>query len=246
MDEALTLAQELSLPYSLAYALDFAVCLYQFRREPHTTQEQAEETMRLSTEQGFALQLATATILRGWAVGQQGQEETAALQIRQGIADYRSIGAELCHSYHLALLAEVHGKVGRPEAGLTVLAEALAFVDKTGERYCEAELCRLKGELLLLNDEPRMMNAERQTLGAKSLQHSAEAEACFRQAIEVARGQRAKSLELRAAISLVCLWQKQGKNTEGHQLLSEIYCWFTEGLDTPDLIQAKKLLEELS
>ena len=127
------------------------------------------------------------------------------------------------------LLAEAYGEVGQTEAGLTVLAEALAVVDNTGERYWEAELYRLKGELLLRRASP-----------------TEEVEAWFQQALDVARHQQAKSLELRAAMSLSRLWQQQGKRAEARELLAPIYGWFTEGFDTADLQEAKALLEALA
>ena len=120
--------------------------------------------------------------------------------------------------------------MGQPEAGLTVLAEALTLVDKTGERWYEPELYRLKGALLL----------------QQSADNHAEAQACFHHALDIARRQQAKSLELRAATSLSRLWQQQGKRAEARQLLAEVYSWFTEGFDTPDLREAKILLDELA
>lgn len=132
--------------------------------------------------------------------------------------------------YFLALLAEAYGKAGQPEEGLTVLAEALAIVDNTGERNWEAELHRRKGDLLLIQQGQKV----------------GEAEECFRQALDIARRQQAKSLELRAAMSLSRLWQQQGKRDEARQMLAEIYGWFTEGFDTADLQEAKVLLEELA
>jgi predicted ATPase len=167
--------------------------------------------------------------MRGWALAMQGQGEEGIAHLHQGLAALRAAGAELSRSRDLALLAEAYGKVGQTEAGLTVLAEALAVVDKTGERYWEAELHRLKGELLL----------------GLSTDNTTEAEACFQQALDVARRQEAKSLELRAAMSLSRLWQQQGKQAEARALLAPIYGWFTEGYDTADLQQAKALLEEL-
>jgi predicted ATPase len=135
----------------------------------------------------------------------------------------------LLRSYFLALLAEAHGTIGEPEAGLTALVEALALVDTTGERWYEPELYRLKGALLL------QQNSNNQ----------AEAEDCFHQAINIAQSQQAKSFELRAATSLARLWQQQGKRQEAYDLLAPIYGWFTEGFDTADLQEAKTLLEEL-
>jgi predicted ATPase len=155
--------------------------------------------------------------------------------MHQGMAAWRVTGAEMWRSHILALLAEVYGKVGQIEKGLTVLDEALDEVNKTGERVSEAELYRLKGELTLQSEVP----------GPKS-EVEKEAEECFHKAIEIARKQQAKSLELRAAISLARLWQQQGKNDEAWQMLAEIYNWFTEGFDTKDLQEARALLDELS
>jgi predicted ATPase len=139
------------------------------------------------------------------------------------------VGAQLGLSWLLPLLAEAYGKAGQVEAGLQTLAEALALVAQTEERSYEAELYRLQGELLL----------------ARSAEHHAEAAACWRQALAIARRQEAKSLELRAAMSLARLWQQQGKRTEAHALLTPVYGWFTEGFDTADLQEAKALLDEL-
>jgi class 3 adenylate cyclase/predicted ATPase len=147
--EALTLAQELAHPYSLAWALNFAVSLHQFRREGQAAQERAEAVITLSIDQGFPFWVALGTTLWGWALAEQGHGEEGIARIHQGLAAYRATGGELWRPYFLALLAEAYGKVGQAEEGLRVLAEALAFVDKTGERYYEAELYRLKGELLL-------------------------------------------------------------------------------------------------
>ena len=152
--EALALAAGLSHPFSLAFALGFAAVLHQLRREEQAAQERAEAVIALSTEQGFPFWLALGTILRGWALAEQGQGEEGIAQIRQGLAAYRATGAEIVRPYFLALLAEAYGKVGQAEEGLSVLAEALALVDKTGERFYEAELYRLKGELTLQQFSP--------------------------------------------------------------------------------------------
>jgi predicted ATPase/class 3 adenylate cyclase len=230
INEALTLAQELTHPFSLAYALQLAAVVYQFRREAEETQERAEELIALSTEQGFPMWLAYGTIMRGWALTAQGQGAEGIVQVRQGLAAHRATGAELHRPHFLALLAEAHGKLGQPEEGLTVLAEALAIVENTGERNWEAELHRCKGELLLMQEGQKVRPAEE----------------CFRQALDTARRQQAKSLELRAAMSLSRLWQQQGKQEEAKQLLAEIFDWFSEGFDTADLKDAKALLMELT
>ena len=243
--EALSLAQELDHPFSLAIAQGGAVCVHQLRREAQVVREWTEVNMTLSTEQGFAFWVLWGSIMHGWALAELGQREEGIPQIQQGLATYRAIGAEIILPYNYALLAESYGKVGQIEDGMSMLAQAFSLVEKNGERMWEAELHRLKGELVL-NDERRMMNDERKTEQANFQGHAAEAEASFQQAIEIARRQQAKSLELRAATSLARLWQQQGKKDEAHTLLSEIFNWFTEGFDTPDLKDAKVLLDVLS
>jgi predicted ATPase/class 3 adenylate cyclase len=234
--EALTLARELSHPYSLAITLACIAVFHQLRHEEQLTQREAEAVVTLSIEQGFPFWLAWGTILQGWALAEQGNREEGVAQIRQGLTAYRAIGGEMMRSQFLALLAEVHGKMGQADEGLIVLAEALASVDKTGERRWEAELYRLRGELTL---------QQHQALTPRT-QAGAEAEEYFHKAIGIACKQQAKSLELRATTSLARLWQRQGKRTEADKLLSEVYNWFTEGFDTADLKDAKALLDELS
>jgi len=151
-------------------------------------------------------------------------------QVHHGLITLRATGTEVLRPYFLGLLANECGKMGKAREGLALLDEALALVHKTGERWPEAELHRLKGELLL----------------ALSTDNQAEAEGCLHQALAVARRQQAKSLELRAATSLSRLWQQQNKRAEAHQLLAEIYGWFTVGFDTVDLQDAKVLLEALA
>src|SRR5262249_43077433 len=147
--EAMTLAQQSAIPFSLGYALFYAATLHQFRREVHAVQEHAEATLRLAKEQGFPVWLAVGSILCGWALAQQGQAKEGIEQLQQGMMAWRATGGELLRPYYLALLAEAHGTLGEPATGLTVLTEALTHVDKTGERWYEPELHRLKGEILL-------------------------------------------------------------------------------------------------
>jgi predicted ATPase len=156
-------------------------------------------------------------------------------QMREGMAAMQSMGVRCYLSGTLRSLAEAQAKTGQPGEGLTTLAEALALVEQTDERHWEAELYRLRAELLLMQGE----DAE-----AEASFHKAES--CFQHAIEVARRQQAKSWELRAAIGLARLWQEQGRIDEARQMLAEVYGWFTEGFDTPDLQEAEALLEELS
>jgi class 3 adenylate cyclase/tetratricopeptide (TPR) repeat protein len=222
--EAIALAAGLSHPYSLAFALGCAAFFHLLRREAQLVRERAEAVIRLSTEQGFPFFLAGGIAVRGWALAEQGEVEEGIAQMRRSP-----------HPVVLALLAETYGKVGQVEEGLTMLAQALAFVDQTGwERASEAELYRLKGELTL--------QSESQSQEARA----SEAEACFQQAIAVARRQSARSPELRAVMSLSRLWQQQGKRAEAQQMLEKIYGWFTEGFDTKDLQEARTMLEELT
>ncbi len=228
IDEALTLAQELAHPFSLVYALTCAAIVHGFRREGRAIQKRAEEVMTLSREHGFPFWVTWGTILQGWALATQGQEAAGTTQIRQGLAAYQATGTEVFRPAYLVVLAEAYSHMGQIGEGLSVLAEALALVYRTGERWWEAELYRLKGELLL----------------GRSAEDHPEAEACFRQALDIARRQQARSLELRAALSLSRLWQQQGKRAEVRELLAPIYGWFTEGFDTVDLQEAKALLDE--
>jgi predicted ATPase len=255
--EAIALAHALSHPFSLSIALVFAAVFHPLRREEQLTREQAEAGLTLSTAQGFVPSLAVGMTLRGWALAEQGQGEEGIGQMRQGIATWRATGAEVQVTYFLALLAEAYGKVGQAEEGLTVLSEAVALVHKTGERHYEAELYRLKGTLTLqsqasLGQVSSKSQASHNTSADSNIQHptpstqaEAEAEACFHKAIEISRRQQAKSLELRAVMSLARLRRHQGKAKEARLLLAEIYHWFTEGFDTKDLQEAKALLDKL-
>jgi predicted ATPase len=160
----------------------------------------------------------------------QGQGEAGLAAMRQGLTAELATGATLYQPYFLGLLAEAYGAGGHPDEGLHALAEALTVTDTTEARYYAAELYRLKGALLLRQAVP----------------DAAQAEACFHQALAVARQQQAKSWELRAATSLARLWQSQGKPQDAYDVLAPVYGWFTEGFDTADLQEAKALLEELA
>jgi len=236
-DRALTMshaavarARELVHPFSLALALNYAAILHQFRREERATHERAEAATVLCREHGFAYYLAWGPILQGWVVVEQGQGEAGIAQMRDGLAAFRATGGEVRLPYYLALLAKACGDTRQAAAGLRLVTEALAHAEATGEGWWHTELYRLKGELLLQKG---------------SAQVGLAAEESFRLALTVAHRQQAKSLELRAAMSLSRLWQQQGKRDEARQLLAPIYDWFTEGFDTPDLQEAKALLDEL-
>jgi predicted ATPase len=229
-DEAATLAQQITHPLSLCFALSAAAMFHHFRHEARCTQERAEAAIRLATEQGFLVWMAFSSILRGWALAHQGHAQEGIEQMQQGLRAYRATGAEIARPYWLALLTEAHGTIGQLEEGLTVLTEALTLVDATGERWYDPELHRLKGELLL----------------QQSSDNATEAEHCFHHALATARHQQAKSFELRTATSLARLWHQQEKHQEAHDLLAPVYDWFTEGFDTADLQEAKALLAELA
>jgi predicted ATPase len=244
--EAIALARELSHPFSLAVALDLASWFHQFRREWQAVQEQAEAAITLSTDHGFSYWLAVGTILRGWARAEQGYGEEGLGQMRQGLAACRPTRAELAWPHWLALLADVYEKRGQTQEGLATVAEALVHVEKTGERWYEAELHRLKGELTLqqFNVQGSTSKIDNPHSALRTLQ--SEAEECFHRAIAIARQQQTKSFELRATLSLARLWRQQGKKKQAQRMLADIYGWFTEGLDTVDLREARALLTALS
>jgi predicted ATPase len=228
MTKAIALAQAMSQTFELAGVLTWSAFLHTFRREVQATQTRAAAATALAKQRGFLDWIAYNTIFEGWAMAQQGQVKTGIARIEEGLADRLAIDARLRYPTYLSLLAEAYGQAGKPEQGLCVVDEALNRVEATGERFSEAELHRLKGELL------QMQRADND-----------EIESCFLHALDIARRQEAKSLELRAAMSLSRLWQTQGRAPEARQLLAEIYGWFSEGFDTADLQEAKALLAEL-
>jgi predicted ATPase len=230
LHDALVLAQELAHSYSLAFVRCWMAVFSQYRRDVSAVHEHTEVGVALSTEQGFPQWVAWGTSMRGWALAMKGQGEAGMAQIRQGIGAYRATGAELfVPPFLYTWLADVCAHLGHTEDGLQALAEAHALIEQHEERWWEAEVHRLRGVLLL----------------QQTLTQQGEAEACLQQALTVARHQQARSLELRAAMSLARLWQQQGKHVEARELLAPIYGWFTEGFETADLQEAKALLEAL-
>ena len=227
--EALKLIKELSHSFSLAYALFLAAMLHQSFRKIQTTQQLAETVITFSNKQDFKMIKAIGRIIKGWCLVEQGQVNEGISQLRQGLSEYRATGAEAFRPYFLAMLADSYRRIGKAEEGLLVVTEALGQVQKGQEHQHEAELYRLKGELLWMQ-------------GC----HPAEIEECFYQSLDIARQQKAKSWELRTVMSLSRLREKQGKREEAHQMLAEIYKWFSEGFETADLKEANALLRELS
>jgi predicted ATPase len=224
------IAHALASPFSRAFAAHAVGMVHQLRREPKAAQEHAEASMQITREQGFPMLVGFNMVLLGWARAMQGHPEEGVAQIQGGLSTYRPTGHAIFYPWSLTRLAEAYGHNEQPEEALSVVAEALTVVHRTEERLWEAEIHRLKGELLL------QQNAANQ----------AEAETCFQHAIHIAQNQSAKSWELRAATSLARLWQQQGKRQEAYDLLAPVYNWFTEGFDTLELQDAKALLDELS
>jgi DNA-binding SARP family transcriptional activator/predicted ATPase len=230
LEQSLALARELGHPFSLARALNFAAMLHKFQRQAQATLEYAEASIALARQHGFTYYLGWGLILGGWARSEQGHAEAGIEQMRQGEATWSATRVELSRHYYLTLLAEAYSKSGQPAEGLSALSEAITAVPRSGA-FWEAEIYRLKGELLLIES---------------AVEHFAEAEICFRRALAVARRQGAKGLELRALVSLSRLWQHESSVTAVPQLLAETYGWFSEGFGTPDMEEAAGLLAAIA
>jgi predicted ATPase len=236
--QALALARQVAHPYTLAGGLNMVAWLHQFRREAQDSQAAAEVAIALADEQGFPNWFAMAKSIQGWAVAAQGQQTEGLTQMRQGLAAWQATESEVWRPNMLGRMTEACAETKQVDEGLDLVTEALEIVQRNGERLWEAELHRLRGELLLRQDTVVVETYSR-------LPQATEAEACFQQALDIARRQQAKSWELRAAMSLSRLWQQQGKPDAARHLLAESYGWFTEGFDTADLQEAKALLVAL-
>jgi predicted ATPase len=229
-DMALRLAKETSHSHTLAQALSLAAAFHLDRRDVERTECLAREAVALAAEHDFAYWLATGRLWEGWALVQRQDIKQGLAQIQESLAQFRTNGNVQTIPHALSVLAEVYGRAGEPQKGLEALAEALAVLERTNERRREAEVHRLRGTLLL----------------AMPGSHWGDAEACFSRALAIAREQSARMWELRAAVSLARLRAEQGKRAEARNLLSPVYSWFTEGFETPDLKDAKALLDELA
>jgi predicted ATPase len=226
--QAVALAHDVAHPFSQVFALDYASILHQLRGERPAFRARADEATAISVEQHFAFWLARTGILRGWALAQSSEINKGIAEMRENLAAYRDTGSELFVTYYLILLATAYARSGDAGAARAALDEGLALVQATEGRLWEAELYRLQGELLLQSNQPA---------------DEAAVESIFQQALEIARQQEARSLELRAVMSLSRLWDRQGKRAEGRGQLAATYNWFTEGFDTADLKEALALLE---
>ena len=259
--EALTLGEELAHGQTRAWALSGKAMIHQFRGEVQQAQQAAEAAMTVSLEQQFALWAAYSPPIRGWAMAMQGKIEEGIAQALSGLAALQATGTGIWQSQFLALLASAYGEAGRPWEGLRTIDEALDAVARNGEHFYEAELYRLRGELMLQNEAQGWGLRAREDKGLTSsvqspvsenpstrhltLSTQEEAERCFFKALDIARQQHAKSWELRAAVSLARLWQHQNKVNEAREVLQEVYAWFTEGFETKDLQEAETLLVAL-
>jgi predicted ATPase len=225
---ALRLARQLGQPFSQAIAATYLALLQQLRADPATFRRQAEEALGLATEFKATYYRAWAAILVAYAEASADPEPAGPARLRGAIEGFKETGARLRLPYYLALLADAHLRAGQADAGLGVVEEALSHGRETSERWWDAELHRLRAELLLAG-------------GARA----SEAEDALRRALEIARGQQARSLELRAARALARLWAGSGRTAEARGLLAPVCSSFTEGLETPDLQSARALLSRL-
>ena len=227
-EEALEIVATVQHVNSRAYALYFSAMNYQFRRDTQRALVQADAAIAFSAEQGLALWSGWSMPIAGWALAMHGDWREGIARIRRGLDATEAIRAEMFRSYDLCLLAEAHGKAGQPREALAALEQARALVEKNDERFWEAEIHRVTGESLV----------QEASTGRE--------ESCYQRAIEVARAQGARSLELRAVMSLSRLWRRHGQRDEARRILADVYTSFTEGFDTADLKDAAAQLDDLS
>jgi DNA-binding winged helix-turn-helix (wHTH) protein/predicted ATPase len=233
MRACLRLARALDHPLSVAMGYNFAATFYQYRRAPEVVRELEHVRLEYSQKHAFDLFLMLGAIYRGWLLATQGHAEEGLAQIEHGLMVYQAIGAELGRPTFLGMQAEVLGDLGRRDEALAIVGQALDLAERTGLHYWDTELHRLRGMLLL------------RTAGDAGRASARAAESAFLEALRVAHWQEAKSAELRAATSLGRLLQSQGRVGEARKRLSDVYGWFTEGFDIPDLKDAKELLGQL-
>ena len=222
--KAVTAAQACGHAFGIAWAFAWAAAQYQLLGDAELCLDSADAAVAVATEQIIPFYRAHGMVLGGWALVKLGQRDEGLARLRAGIETYRSTGSRIEESHWQALLIDAYLETGRIQEGLSAVRAALDGVEETAIRYYEPELNRLQGAIFLEIDE-------------------VQSEICFRRAIDLARAQQAKSFELRSALSLACLWQRQGQHTEARDLLAPIWAWFTEGFDTTDLRKGKALLQ---
>jgi predicted ATPase len=230
LNKGLMLARELEHPPSMVHALWFGAEMNCLRRDPRMVMQIVEEWLPMVSFHGSAVGIANAMMLRGWALVISGQREAGFAELRDGLGRFQATGSKFDVSYRLGRAAEAFKNGGQTQESLALLSDAFQAIDLIGDRWYEAELHRLRSELLLMQDASKVQEAER----------------CLRTAIEIAREQSAKSWELRTTMSLARLLERQGRRDEARAMLADIYGWFTEGFDTADLKDAKALLDELN
>jgi len=228
-EQALTVSRNLRNPFNRVFSLNYAAVSKLLRRLEQAAEEPLDEQLSLALEHGFPVWLATANIMRGYVLADRGEMGAGLALARKGWADWTATGSRYHGTYYLGLLAQTCERAGQIDEAFDLVDTALKTAETMGEGWFEAELCRVQGEWL----------------GVHRRAPQQQAEACFHRALTVAREQRARLWELRAATSLARLWNDQGKRTEARDLLAPIYGWFTEGFDTRDLMEAKALLGEL-
>jgi predicted ATPase len=225
--KAITLAKGHGHPQNIEHALSSACYTHLLRGEPDAAVAYLDAAQAISEEQGYRMRIAMLRVLRGWALSAQGDSQGALIALSEGFAEYRATSAQASQIQYLALLADGYRRAGRITEGLSTIAEARAM---EGEKWWAAELHRIEGDLLL----------------ASATSQEDRAEQSYRNAMETARQQQAKSWELRACRSLARLLCRQGRTAEARDLLAPVYGWFTEGFDTADLKETKALLDELT
>jgi predicted ATPase len=225
---AVQLAEEIMHPPSVAHAVHYGIFYHQFQRDPAAVVSLSDRLAQLAADQHLAQHQATAVFARGWVLMNQGQAKDSVSELRRALDACTELGMREFEPYFKAVLAEAYLAAGDAPMGLETVEGAIRFAEEAGVCFWNAELLRLKGALLA------------------RLSSRAEVEVSYWEALALARHQQARSLELRAAISLARLWRDQGKREEARELLAPIYGWFTEGFDTLDLKEAKALLDELS
>ena len=238
--QAVSIGKDTNHPFSEAVSLHFKTVLYQYRGEAEEVNTSATQMLQICQEHGFSAWEAAATVLKGWAFAAQNCSEEGIAMIREGINAWKETRGELLMPLFLALLGQAHQRAGQYNLALQTLDTALHVITRTGERTYAAELARQKGELCLILAEETETGSNENTQSTV-----AQAESYFQEALAIARQQDAKSWELRAALSLSELWRTQNRGEDAYNLLQPIYTWFSEGLDTDDLVRAKNLLEKL-